>query len=313
VWLFDAQVGGLALAESLRLVVLPVLCQIVVLAPAAWWVARNWSRAPARHTSERRAGASGGVGPWLLLSIAAALLVFVPLFMIGQGTLGGLARVFQNAAQLRTLLKEILIGTGYALAAAIVAMLLSAPLMDTAPRSGLARAGVLTLALPGMFGSLVLSLALVRLLQQPGLESFYKTPPALALGKTFFLFPRALLLRWFLASSRRREGLHLAILLGASPGTRGRAAARELSWQLHWRGEFWCTALLSYWGFLELTIAYLLAPVSIVSAPVILYNQMHFGKNATLSARVLITVLVPAFLFVLASASRRSFFRRVWQ
>src|SRR5262249_46000484 len=40
VWLFDAQVGGLALAESLRRALFPVFCQLVVILPLVAIVAR---------------------------------------------------------------------------------------------------------------------------------------------------------------------------------------------------------------------------------------------------------------------------------
>ena len=74
---------------------------------------------------------------------------------------------------------------------------------------------------------------------------------------------------------------------------------------MRWRGEFWSVALLSYWVYFDLTLAYLLAPVTIVSAPVMLYNQMHFGKNAVLSALVFLTVLVPVLILTTAAAARR--------
>jgi iron(III) transport system permease protein len=313
VWLFDAQVGGLALHESLRLVILPVTCQIAVLAPAAWWILRSRSLSAARSSPSRPKASHWQFGAWVLPIVAAALVVVVPAMLVGKGSLEGLVRIMQSAAQLKTLLKEIVVGTGYALAAALAAMLMATPLLQTARESRLARAGILAGGLPGLFGALVLSLALIRLLQQPYLQVLYRTPAALALGLTLFLLPRAIALRLLLSSSERREGVHLAALLGASPARAARGASRELNWQLQWRSEFWSMALLTCWGFLELTIAYLLAPVTIVSAPVMLYNQMHFGKNAILAARVLITVVVPALLFVLASASRRYFFRWFWR
>jgi ABC-type spermidine/putrescine transport system permease subunit II len=201
------------------------------------------------------------------------------------------------------------VGTGYALAAATASMLIAAPLLRWARKARLGRLGIVALSVPGLFGSLVLSLALIRILQQPYLAVLYKTPYALVLGLSLFLFPRAVMVRLLLSARGLREGAHLAALLGASPSRTARATARELAWQLQWRGEFWSVALLAYWAYLDLTIAYLLAPVTIVSAPVMLYNQMHFGKNAVLSALVFLTVIVPALLFILASASRRLFFR----
>jgi ABC-type spermidine/putrescine transport system permease subunit II len=245
--------------------------------------------------------------------VAAAFIVAIPASLIGQGTFEGLVRVMRNTAQLQSLLREILIGAGYALAAALLSTFVAAPLLSGGRASLAARVGIVSCALPGLFGSLVLSLALIRLLQLPYLHVLYKTSLALVGALTLFLLPRALVLRLMLSASRPWEGIHLARLLGGSPARSGRAAARELAWQLQGRGEFWSVALLTYWAYLDLTVAYLVAPVTIVSAPVTLYNQMHFGKNAVLSALVFLTVLVPALVFVLASVLHRSLFRWFWR
>jgi ABC-type spermidine/putrescine transport system permease subunit II len=250
---------------------------------------------------------------WLFLVVAVMLMVVFPVSLVGRGAFDGMGRIVHSAEQLKKLLTEILAGTGYALAAAVAGMLMAAQLLRLARKSLLARLGLVACALPGLFGALVLSLALIQLFQQPYLHVFYKTPAALASGLTLFLLPRAIVVRLLLSLSRGREGAHLAALLGESPSRGGQAAARELAWQLRWRAEFWSVALLTYWGFLDLTIASLLAPVTIVSAPVTLYNQMHFGKNAVLSALVFLTVSVPALLFVLASALRRLLFRWIWR
>jgi ABC-type Fe3+ transport system permease subunit len=312
VWLFDAQVQGLALSESLRLVMLPVACQLVVLVPVAWWVIANRSLAVQRSDS---ISSPGGRQPvkWLYLLLAAGGVVVIPAIFVGGGTIDGLARVISSGEQFQSLLREILMGCGYALAPALVSAVLAAPLVQGVRTSRLAQATTAALALPGLFGSLVLSLALIRVLQLPALHTLYKTPLALAGALAFFLLPRALVLRLMLSSSRRHEGVHVARLVGQSRGRTARATARELTWHFQWRGEFWSVALLTYWAYLDLTIAYLVAPVTIVSAPVTLYNQMHFGKNAVLSALVFLTVLVPALVFVLASASRWFLFRWVWR
>lgn len=313
VWLFDAQVGGLALHESLRLVILPVVCQIVVLLPIAWRILTS------RSPPSLRAPFAGSISRpcrgvlWGLLFVSVAVTIAVPAILVGQGTLEGVNRIFHDAARLTALLKEILVGGTYALAAAVASALVASKLLKRARISWLARGSALMCSLPGLFGSLILSLALIQLLQMPYVHVLYKTPPALALGLALFLLPRAMALRFLLWSSRRRAGAHLAALLGESSSVTVRNAGRELAWRLKRRAEFWGIGLLAYWAYLELTIAYLLAPVSIVSTPVMLYNQMHFGKNATLSALVLLTVLVPLLLFFLAAISRSFLFRWFWR
>jgi ABC-type spermidine/putrescine transport system permease subunit II len=290
-----------------------VACQIVVLAPLAWWIVTRRALPHAGGPHSMSIPAHRKNIAWLYLIVAVAMVVVIPASLVGGGAVEGLGRLVRSTEQVKTLVAEILTGTGYALAAAIAGMLIAAPLLHWGHNSRLARLGLVAISVPGLFGSLVLSLALIRLLQQSYLHTFYKTPFALALGLTLFLLPRAAIVQMLVSASRRREGAHLATLLGASPSRTARATARELAWQLRWRGEFWSVALLTYWAFLDLTVTYLLAPVTIVSAPVMLYNQMHFGKNAVLSALVFLTVIVPALLFILASASRRLFFHWFWR
>lgn len=311
VWLFDAQVGGLALAESLRLAVAPVVCQLAVLAPLAWFVLTSRSPRATAESISRTSSNRSHILIVCLLSAGVIMTCVIPLFLVGRGTLEGLARLWQKPDQLHMLLREILLGTGYALTAAVIAVLIADRLSRAARGSRPALAGIVAATLPGLVGSLVLCLALNRVLQLPVARIGYKTSFSFALGLALFLFPRALLLRLLLWSASRSPGYHLATLLHDSPAATVRHQARGLTWQLRWSGEFWGLVLLAYWGFLELTIANLLAPVTIVSAPVLLYNQMHFGKNAVLSALVFLTVLVPALLFAAAALARSFFFRLI--
>src|SRR5258708_36238085 len=98
----------------------------------------------------------------------------------------GLGLVFQNRVQLELLLKESMVGTGYALAAAVASAFVASRLMRWARRSGLARAGALACSLPGLCGSLVRSLAPIQFFQQPYVHVLYKTPAWLATGLGLF-------------------------------------------------------------------------------------------------------------------------------
>lgn len=313
VWLFDSQVGGLALVESLRKALLPVACQLVVLVPLAALVLNERSLPSAVRWGAAPVSRARGVASLGFAVLAGLIVGGVPFLFVGRDVFQGMLFLFRSAAQLRTLVREVLIGTGYALAAATIGTLLAAGLLEMGRTSRTGRLVLALAVLPGLCGSLILGLALIRLLQQPVLHAFYKTPFSFTTGLVLFLLPRALLLRLALWSSRPAEGAYLASLLRQSParGVRGRAG--ELAWQMRWRSEYWGLALLAYWGFLDLTIAYLLAPVTIVSTPVMLYNQMHFGKNAALAARVCLAVLLPALCFLLISAGRRPLFRWLWR
>jgi ABC-type Fe3+ transport system permease subunit len=313
VWLFDAQVGGLALSESLRKTVLPVICQLAVVVPLAVLILTRRGQPGAKRHDAHRLSWSARCASYCAAISGVFLLLVVPACLVGQATFSGLLRVVQSHTQTRMLFHEIFTGLGYALTAALVSTFVVASLLEAARRSRWVAVAICLVAVPGLVGSLVLGLVLIQLLQQPLLRFAYKSPLSLGTGLVLFLVPRALLLRFLLWSSARPAGEHLARLLGESRSSTIRGTAGELLWQMRWRGEFWGVALLAYWGFFDLTTASLLAPVTIVSAPVMLYNQMHFGKNATLSALVLLTVLVPLAVFAVATVARRLVFRWFWR
>ena len=117
-----------------------------------------------------------------------------------------------NQEQLRSLLREILVGTGYALTAALAGALLSAPLLGSARGSRAGRVMALTCALPGLFGSLVLGLALVRLLQLPYLHVLYKTPEALARHQALTYSTGPVAERWSLRTADREVQVGLEVV-----------------------------------------------------------------------------------------------------
>ncbi|MBS0264871.1 MAG: hypothetical protein JSS02_23245 [Planctomycetes bacterium] len=310
VWLFDAQVGGLALTESLRKTLLPVLCQATVLLPLMIWAFRQRASATTNACEPAPRHWYTSLVSWLAIGLGLLFLIGLPALHVGRDTWNGLWRVVQSPSQFRTLLSEIGAGLVYSLTAAGLTTFAVAILWRRAQST---RWGTISLCLcsgPGLIGPLVTGLALIRLLQEPGLRLIYKTPVSLLLGLVLWLLPRGFLLRALLQNSTPTQGSHLARLLSVAPAPRVRGAAGELLWKLRWRREFWGVVVLAYWAFFDLTTASLLAPVTIVSAPVMLYNQMHFGKNATLSALVLLTVLIPLGIFAVAGWSRR--FLSVW-
>lgn len=313
VWLFDAQVGGLALSESLQKTVLPVLCQLAVLIPLAVLILSNRAQPGTTRHESRRLTRTARVVSWSAVVAAIMLLIVVPVLQVGQETFGGLGRIVHSPTQSRTLLYEIFAGLGYAAMAALVSSMAAAGLLRAARRSRWGAVGACIVSLPGLVGSLALGLVLIRLMQEPLFRFAYKSSLSLGTGLILFLLPRAVLVRCLLQWSARPASEHLARLLGDSPSARVRGTAGDLLWHIRWRGEFWGVGVLAYWGFFDLTTASLLAPVTIVSAPVMLYNQMHFGKNATLSAMVLLTVLVPLAVFSAVAATRRPVFRWFWQ
>ena len=105
----------------------------------------------------------------------------------------------------------------------------------------------------------------------------------------------------------------IALLFGQAGDSARVRAADELRWRMGGATRFLILAVLTYWGYLELTVAYLLGPTTIVSVPVLLYNQMHFGKNAVLSAMTFLAVVVPVAFFIATAALRPVIRRFFWR
>jgi ABC-type Fe3+ transport system permease subunit len=251
-------------------------------------------------------------------AIAACLAGFgVPLAIVGAGVPAGLTSVLRN----RQMLEEITVALGFGLASGILAALAAAALLRCAGVQALActaqpegwtptvrrvaTLGCVLLCMPGMLGSLTVSLGLLWLFQWPVLHAAYDTPLPAVLALVLFLLPRGLLLLLLFEAVTPQYSVHAARLLRAAPDRPRRAAAAELLWQMRSRRLFFVFGLLSVWGYLELTPVSILAPPGLTSAPVRLYNLMHYGRSMVLSAMVMLTMLAPLGLFVVATLVRK--------
>lgn len=308
VWLFDAQAQGIRLDESLRLAAWPLALQAMVLMPvlAASFRTRQLRPGPKHARSGRSALISAAA--WGYLVIAATGGVVIPLLLVGQDAFQGFNALFRSGLQLIQLGREIRHGLFFSVVSAALALSLGAVLLNKRmPVAGWVH-GLLVLLInaPGLMSSLIVALVTLALFQRTGLSAVYGTPIPMFLGLAAFLLPRAMIVELLWSSFRQEESTHLATMLSRSPESDRRKAATELSWQLHRRRQFWCVALVAWWGYLELTVASLLAPAAMVPATVRLYNQMHFGRNATLTAMTCLTVFVPVLLVFAILSLRRS-------
>ena len=92
--------------------------------------------------------------------------------------------------------------------------------------------------------------------------------------------------------------------MSPSASARAQAWRSRLVWQLRTRRVFWLAFLLFFGAYFELTASAILSPPSMTPISVRLYNQMHYGRTAGLSAMVLAALLAPALLLALAAAAR---------
>jgi hypothetical protein len=277
--LFDAQAGGLALAESLRLAAVPLGIEllavfIVIRRPAGGpLTARN---PPPSNRADRAALA--------YLLIAAAVMTLVPVFVISVHAAAGFRSVWENFA----LANEALVSLGFGLAAAAGAWPLARWLASR-------RAPALAACVPGLLGALLLSLLLLAAFQSRLLHPLYDTPLPLLCALVMLLLPPAIPLAWLLAGAQRDPALHLARL----------ADARAIAWQLDGRRRGLAIFLLFCAAYFDLTAGSILAPVGLTPIFARLHNLAHYGQTAVLSAMILTAFLLPALVLVAGGMAAR--------
>ncbi len=299
--IFDAQVGGLPLVDSLLLAVRPLLCELLVLLPALCIVLTG--REPASAVDRQgKLSFAGACFVWIHISVALFLLCAIPAFVVLRGALGGILGLAHNV----TLWRAILAAGVVAIASGLTATVAAGVTVARARRSEgwfwLICAAVFSV--PGLCGSLVVSLAIGAAFSGAVTAGVLDTGLPMVVAMVLFLLPRAVLLQLLLHVSRPAEATHEAALLAASAARDQRRAGLDLLWRLKFGGQFWGIVLLCYWAFWELTPSATLAPPGMLTAPVLLYNFMHYGQSAALSSLLIAAILAPVIAIVVAWAVR---------
>lgn len=156
------------------------------------------------------------------------------------------------------------------------------------------------LLLPGLCGSMTLALLVDDLFQQSWLRWAYDSPARILTALSLSLLPRAVLVQTCVPYDRRTSETHGATLLNRGVTTQ-RCSARALDWRLRGSPQFWSYVLVCSWGYLDLMIATISAPPGMEPVVKRLYNFMHFGHIAGLSAMVCVTVATPLIMSVIAA------------
>jgi ABC-type Fe3+ transport system permease subunit len=293
--LFDAHAGGLALTESLRRMIGPLLCEAAAVALTII-VLRRHRVAPKQSAQNNRA--MNGIA-WCHLAIAFVFVVAVPAMMVLWGTVRGFRLLWENFVVGREILSSLLFAAGATVLASLAVFGLAALAKSSRRGSVFAKAILLMALCAGLLGPLVLSLTVLAMMQLPGLISLRDTPVPLVFTLGLVLVPLALVLKYVLELTGHRGALHLTALMPKSP------SARELTWRLSTSGKFWTVALLFVWAYWDLTASAILAPIGMTPVTVRLYNLMHYGQIAALSAMTCATFLAPISILLLALATRR--------
>ena len=324
-WFIAAQRVGLDRNEMLAQSMWPVMMQLPLVMAIVNWTARPHDS----HVETNPDSGSSRRNDMLALTYLGLALIggcLIPVFFLGSNLLGGLRLMVGQRSQLLGLFQEILIAVAVSLCAGMVTWSITERFLRSLCGSRWIRITLQAVLIPGLAGSLLLSLATARLFQQDWFRPIYDTPIPWVLALTVWLLPRAVLVRLWLEATQPGEGLHLAKLLTApvqSPNpvsiasdrqhphqlSRPSTLAGRLLFRLRDQPRLLAVGLLCYWSYLDLSTAYLLAPSGMPSGLVRLYNFMHFGRSAALSAESFaffgFPVGIICLLFVLLPIFRR--------
>lgn len=329
VHLFDSQAGGMNAMAVLRQLVLPVLAQAAVLLPLIWWgMVNSRSLIPRWMLTDESSQISSR--PGFAIAVVALVLTWgVPLCIVSLSGLAGIAGVRRNEILIRSTLLDLVAAMAIAVPCAGLSLVLSRKLGSIVRRreSGQHRfmrklqpALLSLVVVPGLFGSLAVSIVVLSMIQFSPLTELRPTVWPLAFALIVFLVPRALVLTALLPAFQRSESSHLATLLSESSQPARTNAAASLKWWYECRPLFLVAALLFYWSLANLTAAALLCPPTIpllsfdgniVPLPVRLYKFIHQGRTATLSIMALLSVVVPLVVIAFAAWVAPGIYMRV--
>lgn len=302
VWLFDAHAAGEPLVNSLKYAARSVVFQLLLLVPVVLLLAKSrggkWNKIPARY-EQRRAEGLGDPSYkliWVLFGVISLFVVLLWPVLINVGQLvEGLTSLVEQK-NLAPRLQQILISLTTCVIAAVLSVWVCRLLREL-------RAGWFSLLvmLPGLCGSLVIGLTLLALFQLPVLNGVYDSWIPMLFGQTLLLIPRAWLLVVLLEVLADAMSQHSAGLLLKSTAAPVRSTARNLLWQMGGRRWVIAVAILTHWSFWDVSIVSTLRPVRFEPIVTRLYNEMHYGRTATLIAITLLSMLLPFVIALLAN------------
>ncbi|MBL4699689.1 MAG: hypothetical protein JKX85_00385 [Phycisphaeraceae bacterium] len=297
IWLFDAQVGGTPLSQTLIWLSLPTSISLLILAAVFIALPRHReSQKPCTRPMRTIATTR-----WVLLIIwwlaSLLLCIIIPWWWVLTPAIKALPAVLREM--------QILSEIGYSLLFATLGGL--AALLITLISDYLPRWMRWLLCLPGLAGSLVVGLVILGIFQLPIFHSLYDTPIPIVLSLLIIALPAGLILGPILI--QHSSSMHLGQLAGLSTATEHQKLAKHLRWQYQNRQRWMLLCILMFVTYYDLPASALLAPPGMSPAVVRLYNLMHYGQYETLSAMVLLTYALPAmglaFLFLIASMHGR--------
>ncbi|MFH1422759.1 MAG: hypothetical protein ABIH42_08630, partial [Planctomycetota bacterium] len=309
VQLFDAQVGGIALKESVISTIPVLLCELIVLAITLIVLLRSKPHFEKQHST---------VSPnklrtffsYAYLIIAFTIVSVIPALIAGHGAVKGITILLDKFVLLKEIIASILFAATSCCATYITVKWLYTRFAAKQKGSWLFLTLLLTITTISLLGALLISILILTLFQTTVLKIFYDSPLTLFSALCLLTVPFALLMQILFHGSRNTESLHLAELLKKSVNPVLKSQARRLIWQIRTRKQFLVIFLLFCIGYFDMTASSILAPSSMPLASARLYNLTHYGQSAVLSAMVFVTFTIP-FLIALFIISFGSLFELI--
>ncbi len=317
VWLFDAHAAYQPLQQSLRMMLTPLFCELCLLLPALCVIGSARTRTSdivVGHSSSgllmNADGQTNSRRKWfwalICLSPGLVLCVIVPIWMNMKPAIAGLMAMVRNSFLLRQSSAEIGASIAFSFGATFLSMSLAAwVLRQQKSRRTMETLRMGITLLPGLLGSLVLSLTLLAMFQTSALRVFYDTWFPMLLGLTLAVFPRALAVVLLLQRNEDRAAIHSAMLLKKSTDRGTRSFAAATVWRLSTARWLLGGLVVAHWCFWDVTSASILHPVTVEPVVTRLYNEMHYGRTEALMSVSFVSSCAPAFVWLLAMGASR--------
>ncbi len=314
VWLFDAHANRQPLSDSIRMILGPLVIELMLLSPAFWMLFRHAPKAAIQSFTPY--SDSSGLPAYRLpslLCLSPGLVLFLvwPLSVNLRSALSGLGALLSNTDMLRMAAEQILTSTGFAVAAAVLAINMSGMMQPasglretSSPNPSMFNRVLLLMMIPGLMGSLVLSLLLVAAFQHSLLRPLYDTWLPMLLGQSLAVLPRSFALVVIINQMTEQSALHSASLLMSSPDLKIRRGVSSIFWRMTTFRWLLCGLVIAQWCFWDVTTTSILRPVQLEPVVTRLYNEMHYGRTESLMSLTLLSLLIPLALWgLLATAT----------
>lgn len=279
--LFDAQTGGLALRESLRLALLPLILQAALIAMLAKGFHRD--ETPAEFRGPFTGRASAALAPAMLSVVFCCAPMFFALVLTTQWAWRHGFKAF-DIAPWREISNSLILSAAATVCAWLIAGWIACR-----------RGWRLVLMLPGLLGPLLSGLLLLALVQASPLHLLRDTAFPAVLGLALILLPYALLLRFGIKATCDRGALHIA----------RSSDARRAVWHLDGWPRLCAVLMLFCFGYGDFTINTLLAPPQFTSVSARLLNLLHYGRSDALMMMFILAFAVPLSVALLTALTAR--------